>query len=151
MMEVGKKEAEIFEEEEKAGMYTEEAMKQRAQAEAKLEPEKVIGVEATLKRKLTDFQVVVSKEKIEVDESSWTGKILARGLKGFFEEEKGFGAIMAELERVYSASKTSGGTRKAVQDSLDELCAKGILEREQKAGQWMYRATEEFKERVKPR
>jgi DNA-binding GntR family transcriptional regulator len=56
---------------------------------------------------------------------------------------------MGELERVYSASRTSGGTRDAVQKALEELCAKGILEREQKAGQWMYKATVEFDDRVK--
>jgi len=108
-----------------------------------------VGVDATLRRKLTSFEVHVSTEKLDVDEGSWTGKILARGVKGFFSEEKGFGQIMAEMERVYSATRTSGGTRKAVQESLDELCAKGILEREQKAGQWMYRQSEEFKERVR--
>jgi len=56
---------------------------------------------------------------------------------------------MSELERVYSASRTSGGTRDAVQKALEELCAKGILDRQQKASQWMYKATAEFKERVK--
>jgi len=81
--------------------------------------------------------------------SMWIGKLLARGLAGFFSEEQGFGSIMAELERVYSASRTSGGTRDAVQKALEELCAKGILERESKANQWMYKATPEFKERVK--
>jgi len=56
---------------------------------------------------------------------------------------------MSELERVYSASRTSGGTRDAVQKALEGLCTKGILERESKANQWMYRASEQFKERVK--
>jgi len=107
-----------------------------------------VPVDITLKRTLGEFNVSVSHEVLEVDESSWVGKLLARGLAGFFSEEQGFGAIMSELERVYSASRTSGGTRDAVQKALEELCAKGILERESKANQWMYKATEEFKERV---
>jgi hypothetical protein len=147
MMEVGKKEAEIFEEEEKAGMYTEEAMKQRAQAEAKLEPEKVIGVEATLKRKLTDFQVLVSTENFEVDENSWEGKILAIGLSGFFDEPQGIGKIMGELVRKYNVSD-SGGNRTTVNDRLAMLVSKGILDRKQEGKQWVYYASEEFKERV---
>mgnify|MGYP001121916875 FL=1 len=56
---------------------------------------------------------------------------------------------MGELERVYSASRTSGETKDAVQKALEDLCAKGILERQQKANQWMYSASPEFKERVK--
>jgi len=79
----------------------------------------------------------------------WIGKLLARGVAGFFNEERRFGSIMGELERVYSASRTSGGTREAVQNALEELCTKGILEREQKANQWMYKATEEFNQRVR--
>jgi len=106
-------------------------------------------VDVTLKRTLGEFNVSISKEVLEADESSWIGKLLARGLAGFFSEEQGFGAIMGELERVYSASRTSGGTRDAVQKALEELCAKGILDRQQKANQWMYRASESFKERVK--
>jgi len=102
-----------------------------------------------LKRALGEFNVSVSREVLDIDESSWIGKLLARGLAGFFSEEQGFGAIMGELERVYSASRTSGGTRDAVQKALEELCAKGILERESKANQWMYKASEEFKERVR--
>jgi len=106
-------------------------------------------VAVNFKRKLTEVNISVDKEVLEVDESSWIGKILARGLAGFFSEEQGFGAIMGELERVYSASRTSGGTREAVQKALEELCTKGILERESKANQWMYRTSEQFKERVK--
>jgi len=108
-----------------------------------------IPVDVTLKRTLSEFNVSTSKEVLEVDESSWIGKLLARGLAGFFQEEQSFGSIMSELERIYSASRTSGGTRDAVQKALEELCAKGILERESKANQWMYKATAEFKERVK--
>jgi len=69
----------------------------------------------------------------EIDESMWIGKLLAGGVAGFFSEERGFGSIMSELERVYSASRTSGGTRDAVQKAVEELCAKGILDRQQKA------------------
>jgi len=107
-----------------------------------------IPVDVTLKRTLSEFNVFINKEKVEVDESSWIGKILARGVAGFFREEQGFGAIMGELERVYSTSRTSGGTREAVTKALEGLCAKGILERELKANQWMYKASEEFKQRV---
>jgi len=108
-----------------------------------------IPVDVTLKRALSEFNVSIDKEVLEVDESSWVGKILARGLAGFFQEEQGFGSIMSELERVYSASRTSGGTRDAVQKALEELCAKGILDRQQKANQWGYRESAGFKERVK--
>jgi len=93
--------------------------------------------------------LAVNREILDIDGSMSIGKLLARGLAGFFQEEQGFGAIMSELERVYSASRTSGGTRDAVQKALEELCAKGILERESKANQWMYRASESFKERVR--
>jgi len=79
----------------------------------------------------------------------WIGKFLVRGLAGFFQEEQGFGSIMSELERVYSASRISGGTRDAVTKALEELYAKGILDRQQKANQWVYRESVELKERVK--
>jgi len=79
----------------------------------------------------------------------WIGKLLARGVAGFFSEERGFGLIMGGLERVYSASRTSRGIRDAVQKALEELCAKGILDRQQKANQWVYRESAEFKERVR--
>jgi len=108
-----------------------------------------ISVDVTLKRTLSQFNVSVNREVLEVDEDTWIGKLLARGVAGFFSEEQGFGAIMGELERVYSASRTSGGTRDAVQKALEDLCAKGILERQQKANQWMYSASPEFKGRVK--
>jgi len=111
------------------------------------EPE--VPVEVTLRRKLTSFEVTVSKEVLDVDESSPTGKLLARGIKGFFDEAKGFGAVMGELERVYGLSRTSGGTRQSVQDALVDLCAKGILERKSEANQWMYLATPDFKERIR--
>jgi len=111
----------------------------------KISPSGVVDV--TLRKTLGEFNVSINKEKFPVDESSWIGKILARGVAGFFEDRKDFGQIMNELERVYSASKTSGGTREAVQKALDDLCAKGILDREQRLG-GPYQATAEFKERV---
>jgi len=91
----------------------------------------------------------VNREILEIDESMWIGKLLAGGAAGFFSEERGFGSIMSELERVYSASRTSGGTRDAVQKALEELCAKGILDRQQKANQWVYRESAAFNERVR--
>ena len=39
--------------------------------------------------------------------------------------------------------------RDAVQKALEELCAKGILDRQQKANQWVYRESAGFKERVR--
>jgi len=108
-----------------------------------------IPVAVNLKTTLDEFNVSVNREVLEVDEDTWIGKLLARGVAGFFQEEQGFGAIMGELERVYSASKTSGGTRDAVQKALEELCAKGILGRQQKANQWVYRESAGFKERVR--
>jgi hypothetical protein len=108
-----------------------------------------IGVDVTLRRVVTSFNVAVNKEVLDVDESSPAGKLLARGVAGFFQEAKGFGTVMGELERVYGLSRTSGGTRQSVQDALVELCAKGVLERKSEANQWMYFESPEFKERVK--
>jgi len=107
-----------------------------------------IPVDVTLKRTLSEFNVSVNKEKFEVDESSWEGKLLARGLEGFFDEPKGIGKIMQELVRRYDVGD-SGGNRTTVNDRLGMLVAKGILDRRQESGQWIYFATEEFKERVK--
>jgi len=101
-----------------------------------------------LKRTLSEFNVSVSKEKFEVEESSWEGKLLACGLKGFFDEPKGIGKIMHELVRRYNVGD-SGGNRTTVNDRLAMLVDKGILDRRQESGQWLYFATEEFKERVK--
>jgi len=67
-----------------------------------------IPVDVALKRTLGEFNVSVSREVLDVDESSWIGKLLARGVAGFFQEEQGFGTIMSELERVYSTSRTLG-------------------------------------------
>lgn len=111
----------------------------------------VIPVEATLRRVLTSFDVSISKEVLDADEATPIGKILARGVAGFFDAPQGFGAIMGELERVYGLSRTSGGTRQAAQNSLIELCAKGILERRSEQNQWVYLATPEFRERVRKR
>jgi hypothetical protein len=92
--------------------------------------------------------VLVNKEVLDADESTHIGKLLARGLAGFFTQGKGFGGIMAELERKYSVPKTSGGSRQAVQSALEELVAKGILDRQTESNQWIYMATPEFAERV---
>jgi len=81
-----------------------------------------IPVAVNLKRTLDEFNVSVNREVLEVDEDIWIGKLPATGVAGFFHEEQGFGAIMGELERVYSASRTSGGTRDAEQEALEELC-----------------------------
>lgn len=107
-----------------------------------------IPVDVTLKRTLSEFNVATNKEKFEVDESSWEGKLLARGLEGFFDEPKGIGKIMQELVRRYDVGD-SGGNRTTVNDRLGMLVSKGILDRKQESGQWVYFATEEFKERVK--
>jgi len=108
-----------------------------------------IPVDVTLKRTLSEFNVSVNKEKFEVDESSWEGKLLARGLEGFFDEPKGIGKIMQELVRRYNVGD-SGGNRTTVNDRLAMLVDKGILDRRQESGQWVYFATPEFKKRVKP-
>lgn len=110
--------------------------------------EPVIPVEVTLKRKLTDFKVEVDREVLTIDESTWEGKILARGLNGFFDEPKGIGKIMGELVRRYGVS-ASGGNRTTVNNRLTLLVSKGILDRKQEAKQWVYLATPEFRDRVK--
>jgi hypothetical protein len=111
-------------------------------------PETLIPVEATLRRTLTKFDVTTNVEKFDVDESTWEGKILARGVDGFFHEPKGIGKIMAELLRRYNVGD-SGGNRTTVNDRLTMLLNKGILDRKQEAGQWVYFESPEFKERVK--
>jgi hypothetical protein len=97
---------------------------------------------------LTEFNIAVDKEVLEADESSWEGKILARGLDGFFQEPKGIGKIMAELVRRYNVGD-SGGNRTTVNDRLAMLVSKGILDRRQEAGQWVHLASPEFQERVR--
>lgn len=108
-----------------------------------------IPVEATLRRTLTKFTVATNTEILDVDESTVTGKLLATGLRGFFSEGRGFGAIMNELERKYSMNRTSGGSRDAVRQSLEEVVAKDILDRRSENNQWVYSATEHFAERVR--
>jgi hypothetical protein len=112
-------------------------------------PEMVIPVEATLRRTLTSFEVATNKEILDADESSPIGRLLASGLRGFFKQPQGFGAIMSELERRYAISRTSGGTRQAAQSALDELVIKGILDRTMRENQWVYFESPEFSERVK--
>jgi len=43
-----------------------------------------IPVAVNLKRTLDEFNVSVNREVLEVDESSWIGKLLTRGLARFF-------------------------------------------------------------------
>lgn len=109
----------------------------------------LIPVEATLHRTLTSFNVALNKEVLDADESTPLGRILARGSAGFFSEPKTFGAIMSEMERKYSISITSGGNRKSAQSALDELVAKDILDRKSENNQYVYFASEHFKERVR--
>ena len=112
-------------------------------------PGPMISVEATLRRTLTKFDVITSKEVLDADEGTVTGKLLATGLRGFFSEGRGFGAIMGELERKYSVNRTSGGSRDSVREGLEELVAKDILDRHPENNQWVYSATEHFAERVR--
>jgi hypothetical protein len=113
-------------------------------------PEGKVAVEATLRRTLTKFDVITNAEKFDADESTWEGKILARGVDGFFHEPKGIGKIMAELVRRYNVGD-SGGNRTTVNDRLTMLLNKGILDRKQETGQWVYFESPEFKERVRPK
>lgn len=110
--------------------------------------EGVVPVEATLRRTLTSFDVSIGKEVLDVNESSWEGKILARGLDGFFSEPQGIGKIMAELIRRYGVGD-SGGNRTTVGNRLTMLVSKGILDRKQEGKQWVYFATPEFRDRVR--
>ncbi len=121
-------------------------------AESIGQPERgpVIPVEVTLRRKLADFKVEVDREVLTIDESTWEGKILARGLDGFFNEPQGAGKIMGELVRRYAVSD-SGGNRTTVGNRLAMLVSKGILDRRQEGKQWAYSATPEFRDRVKKR
>ncbi len=104
--------------------------------------------ELVVKRTLTDVKVSVNHEILEVDESTWEGKICAIGLTGFFADGKGIGKIMGELVRRYNVSD-SGGNRTTVNDRLAMLVSKGILDRRSEQNQWMYFASDAFKERVK--
>jgi DNA-binding transcriptional ArsR family regulator len=111
--------------------------------------EQVVPVEVRLKRVVTDVNVITSKEVLEADETTPMGKILARGLDGFFDQPKTFGNIMKELERKYAVSPTSGGSKQAVMKALEELVSKGILDRREEGKQWVYFSTPEFRERVR--
>jgi len=53
------------------------------------------------------------------------------GLDGFIDEPKTLGGIMAELECKYVILRTSCGSRQSAQSTLEELVAKGILDRKQ--------------------
>jgi len=110
-----------------------------------------IAVEARFHRTLTKFTVATDTEILDADETTVTGKLLATGLLGFFKNASGFGAIMAELERKYSVNRTSGGSRDAVRQSLEELVSKDILDRRSEGNQWVYFESPEFSERVKPK
>lgn len=96
------------------------------------------------------FEVITSKEVFDIEESSWEGKILARGVEGFFKEPKGIGRIMQELVRRYNVGD-SGGNRTTVNDRLAMLVSKGILDRHQEQNQWLYFESPEFAERVRNR
>lgn len=109
-----------------------------------------IPVEATLHRTLTKFNMATNTEVLDADESAPIGRILARGLAGFFDQPRTFGMIMSEMERKYSISVTSGGNRKSAQSALDELVGKDILDRKSEGNQWTYFATQHFKEPVRP-
>ena len=55
---------------------------------------------------------------------------------------------MAELVRRYNVGD-SGGNRTTVNDRLAMLVSKGILDRKQETGQWVYSESPEFEERVR--
>jgi hypothetical protein len=110
-----------------------------------------VSVEATLKRTLTKFNVNLNTEILEADESTNTGKLLATGLRGFFSTKRPFGQVMDELFRKYGTNSDSGGSKDSVRESLAELVAKDILDRDGDAKHgWNYFATPHFTERVRP-
>ena len=115
-------------------------------------PEALTSLEGTtglvIKRTLTDLKVDINHEVLEVDESTWEGKICAIGLTDFFADGKGIGKIMGELVRRYNVSD-SGGNRTTVNDRLAMLVSKGILDRRSEQNQWMYSESPEFADRVK--
>jgi|GEM_PF-6063970 len=51
---------------------------------------------------------------------------------------------MAELECKYANLRTSWGSRQSAQSALEELVAKGILDRKQEQNQWIYFASDSF-------
>jgi len=111
-------------------------------------PTDTIPVEVTLRRTLTNFKVSTNKEVLDVDESSWEGKILARGLDGFFKDPRRLGGVITELVRRYDVSD-SGGNRESVGKALAMLVSKGILDRQGTPAQWQYSESPEFRDRVR--
>ena len=110
-----------------------------------------IAVDATLHRTLTSFNVTTNTEVLDADESTVRGKLLATGLRGFFQERRKFADVMGELNRKYSINLTSGGSRDSVRSELEVLVAKDILDRQGDAAHgWEYIATSRFTERVRP-
>ena len=109
----------------------------------------VVPVDVTLHRVLSDFKVSSNREKFDVDESSWEGKILARGIEGFFKDPRRLGGVVTELVRRYDVSD-SGGNRESVGKALAMLVSKGILDRQGTSAQWQYSESPEFRERVRP-
>jgi hypothetical protein len=108
----------------------------------------VIPVEATLRRTLTSLDVIANTEKFDAEESTWEGKILARGVDGFFKEPKRLGTVVTELVRRYDVSD-SGGNRESVGKALAMLVSKGILDRQGTPAQWQYSESPEFRDRVR--
>ena len=110
-----------------------------------------IQVEATLHRTLIKFNVATNKEVLDADESTPIGRLLATGLRGFFKQPQGWGAIIDEQERKYAVNiKNSGGAKKSLQTALEELVSKDILDRKVQEKQWVYFETPHFTERVQP-
>jgi hypothetical protein len=110
-----------------------------------------VKVEATLHRTLTKFDVTTSVEVLDADDSTPIGRLLATGLRGFFSTPRTFGEVMAELFRKYSTNPDSGGSKDSVRESLAQLVAKDILDRDGDAKHgWNYFATPRFAERVRP-
>ena len=110
-----------------------------------------IAVAATLHRTLETFNVVTNKEVLDADESTVRGKLLATGLRGFFQERRKFADVINELNRKYSINPASGGSRDAIRSELEILVGKDILDRQGDAAHgWEYIATPRFTERVRP-
>ena len=96
-----------------------------------------------------DLSAIVDGSDPQLDIATFQ-EFLARGIDGFFQEGKGIGKIMAELVRRYNVGD-SGGNRTTVNDRLGMLVSRGILDRKQEAGQWVYLESPEFAERVRKR
>lgn len=111
---------------------------------------KEVQVKAKLRRTLTEFNVATSTEVLDADESTPIGRLLASGLRGFFQTEQDIDAISAEIQRKYSITANSGGNKAVYQKALEKLVAKDILDRRDNNGAWVYKATGHFTERVRP-